>query len=160
MIRWFNGLKVAQKLALISVVFMIPDSVMLYLFITSINENIQFAKLEQTGNEYQRPLERLLDLIPQHRMLARSTAGDAAADLLTAKQQEIDNAFDGLQAVDARIGRTLDFTADGLAKHNRQGCDYADVRHEWDAIKKQCGNGGADLDQNHLKLIADASSKL
>src|SRR5450432_1349411 len=67
MMKWFHSLKVAQKLALISVLFMVPDSIMLYLFITSINENIHFAKLEQIGNEYQRALEPLLELIPEHR---------------------------------------------------------------------------------------------
>ena len=42
--RWFQNLKISQKLALISILFVMPDSVMLYLFITSINANIQFAR--------------------------------------------------------------------------------------------------------------------
>jgi hypothetical protein len=37
MMKWFHNLKIAHKLALISLIFMLPDSVMLYLFITSIN---------------------------------------------------------------------------------------------------------------------------
>ena len=75
MLKWFHNLKVAQKLALISFVFVLPDSIMLYLFITSINENIHFAKLEQVGNEYQKPLERLLHLVPQQRLDARRISG-------------------------------------------------------------------------------------
>ncbi len=78
MTKWFHSLKVSQKLMLVSVLFMVPDSVMLYLFITGINENINFGRLEQQGNQYQRPLERLLELIPQHRMLARNPAEDGA----------------------------------------------------------------------------------
>ena len=50
MIKWFHSLKIAHKLALVSVIFMIPDSIMLYLFITSINQNITAARLEQVGN--------------------------------------------------------------------------------------------------------------
>ncbi|MGC4031134.1 MAG: hypothetical protein QM754_05225 [Tepidisphaeraceae bacterium] len=72
MLKWFHGLKIAHKLTLVSVIFVIPDSIMLYLFITSINENIQVARLEQTGNEYQRAVEPLLKLIPEHRLLTRS----------------------------------------------------------------------------------------
>src|SRR5580658_457277 len=68
--RWFHNLKISHKLMLISILFVMPDSVMLYLFITAINANIQFARLEQKGNEYQRPLEDLLELIPQHGQLA------------------------------------------------------------------------------------------
>ena len=68
--KWFASLKVSQKLMLISIFFVMPDTLMLYFFITGINANIEFAQLEKKGNEYQRPLEDLLELIPQHRMLA------------------------------------------------------------------------------------------
>ena len=78
LMKWFHNLKVAQKLALISFVFVLPDSIMLYLFITSINETITFARLEQVGNEYQRPLERLLELTPQQRLDARRTPDNRA----------------------------------------------------------------------------------
>ena len=47
--KWFNNLKVAQKLMLISFFFVMPDSIMLYLFITGINQNIQFARWESIG---------------------------------------------------------------------------------------------------------------
>src|SRR5258708_4952216 len=100
--RWFQNLKVAQKLMLISIFFVMPDSVMLYLFITGINANIEFARMEKKGNEYQRPLEALLELVPQHRLLAqRAVAGDqTAADELAGKQAQIDAAFDALEVVD------------------------------------------------------------
>src|SRR6185503_1628429 len=74
--KWFTGLKVSQKLMLISIFFVMPDCLMLYFFITGINANIRFAQLEKKGNEYQRPLEDLLELIPQHRALVlTATAG-------------------------------------------------------------------------------------
>jgi Amt family ammonium transporter len=156
MLNWFHKLKVAQKLALISMVFMIPDSIMLYLFITSINENIHFAKLEQIGNEYQRPLERLLQLIPQHRLLARQTPSRAPGDELATAESQIDSAFNALAEVDSRIGATLDFTPEGLAKRNRTGCDVATVRREWEKLKTDCSNLDSQAcDQHHLQLIAD-----
>src|SRR5580692_875187 len=108
--KWFTRLKVSQKLMLISVFFMLPDSIMLYLFITSINENINFAKLEQVGNRYQRPLERLLELVPQHRLLARAGRSADTRRELAAKEEQIDEAFQALIAVDKKIGRTLQFT--------------------------------------------------
>ena len=78
--QWFQNLRVAHKLMLIGIFFVIPDSVMFYYFITGINSNIEFARMEQRGNEYQRPLEDLLELIPQHGALARKIAeGDRAA---------------------------------------------------------------------------------
>jgi PAS domain S-box-containing protein len=133
----FHGLKVSQKLALISIFFVMPDSIMLYLFITGINANIQFAKMEQKGNEYQRPLEALLELIPQHRQIARQVrAGEAEAPArLAAKQVEIDSAFDNLEQVDARIGKDLQFTDEGLIKRKREHYRVHTVRGEWQELK-------------------------
>src|ERR1700683_2902894 len=100
--RWFARLKVSQKLMLICIFFVMPDSLMLYFFITGINANIRFAQLEQKGNEYQRPLEEMLELIPQHAALAQTAAASepAAREQLTKKQAQIDAAFSALEAVD------------------------------------------------------------
>jgi PAS domain S-box-containing protein len=135
--EWFHRLKVAQKLMLISVFFIMPDSVMLYLFITGINANIQFARMEQKGNEYQRPLEALLEMIPQHRHLVNLTTGaePAAREILAAKQAQIDAAFDELEAVDERIGTDLQFTDEGLAKRKREHYRVRIVRGEWQELK-------------------------
>jgi Amt family ammonium transporter len=164
MIKWFQNLKVAQKLAIISLVFVLPDSIMLYLFITSINEYIQFARLEQVGNQYQRPLERLLDLVPQQRLEARRQLAGPAADsdlgrLMAARmrvrEHDIDAAFDVVESVDARIGKTLGFTPEGLAKRQRQGCDVNSVRAEWEQVKAETDSEVATdaRDQKYLQLI-------
>jgi PAS domain S-box-containing protein len=154
--KWFHNLKVAQKLALISFVFMLPDSIMLYLFITSINENIHFAKLEQVGNEYQRPLERLLDLVPEQRLNARRAAEGRVAPESTARLQEIDAAFAAVEEVDRRIGRSLGFTPEGLAQRKREGCDVATLRAEWEKLRTErlaSHASTAAQDAKYLKLI-------
>ena len=154
MLKWFHSLKVAQKLALISFIFVLPDSIMLYLFITSINENIQFAKLEQVGNEYQRPLERLLDLVPQQRLDARRHARTGATPGMLARAREIDAAFDAVEETDRRIGQQLGFTPEGLAKRQRQGCDVASVRGEWEKLRAANGPELAgSRDPQYLQLI-------
>jgi len=156
MLKWFHNLKVAQKLALVSIFFMMPDSIMLYLFITGINENIHFARLEQVGNQYQRPLERLLDLVSQHRLLSRDSRSPDSQQQLAAKRANIDSAFDNLAQVDSRIGLTLQFTPEALAKRNRAGCDVVDVRREWDQLKSNAAALDPDAtDRLHLQLIAD-----
>src|ERR1700749_3743539 len=110
--QWFHNLKVSQKLMLISIFFVMPDSLMLYFFITGINANIEFARQEEKGNQYQRPLEDLLEFFPQHLSLAQQAAsGDPEATAkLVQSRAEIDKAFDALEAVDAQIGADLQFT--------------------------------------------------
>jgi len=155
MFNWFHKLKIAQKLTLISVFFMIPDSIMLYLFITSINENINVAQLEQSGNQYQRAVEPLLKLILEHRLLVHSQSGPRDEAELSRVRLEIDTAFNKLAKVDSRIGATLDFTPDGLAKRNRQGCDVESIRTAWASLRAESDKAPSDtLDQGHLDLIA------
>ncbi len=156
--KWFSNLKVAHKLMLISVFFVMPDSVMLYLFITGINENIQFARMEKKGNEYQRPLEELLELFPQHARLAdHFLQGDkGVAGEMARKQAEIEAAFDGLESVDARLGVELQFTDEGLAKRKREHFRVRIVRGEWTDLKAATPKiKPEECAAMHLHLIAD-----
>ena len=151
--KWFNSLKVSQKLMLISIFFMMPDTFMMIMFITGINADIQFAKLEQRGNEYQRPLEQLLDLIPEHRLLLqRRREGELNLNPSIASVEiDIDHTFAQLADVDRRIGTQLQFTPDALAVRGRQNCNVHDVRVAWESIRT---SAEADADKAHVNLIA------
>jgi len=154
--QWFAGLKIQQKLMFVCVFFVMPDALMLYFFITSINANIQFAQLEKKGDAYQRPLESLLELIPQHAALAAVGSTPVARQQLAMKQAQIDAAFGELEAVNRRIGADLQFTDEGLAKRNRQHYSVRNVKAEWQLLKsrltqlppKVCAD-------EHLHLVAD-----
>lgn len=156
--HWFNNLKVSQKLLLISIFFVMPDSLMLYLFITGINESIQFSQMEAKGNEYQRPLEELLKLIPQHRLLADGTIPDQPQEKAAraSLQKQIDGAFDSLTAVDLRIGADLQFTDEGLAKRKREHYRVQTVQGEWNDLKLRLTQlTPLDRTERHQHLIAD-----
>jgi signal transduction histidine kinase len=156
--RWFARLKVSQKLMLICIFFVMPDSLMLYFFITGINANIHFAQLEKMGNEYQRPLEELLELIPQHGALAlKAIAGEPQfVEQLAKKQAQIDGAFDALEAVDARLGAKLQFTDEGLAKHKREHYRVGTIRPEWQDLKTHLAQLQPEAcAEQHLRLMAD-----
>jgi len=156
--RWFQNLKISQKLALISILFVMPDSVMLYLFITAINANIQFARLEQKGNEYQRPLEDLLELIPEHGQLALQALGgqQLAIEELPTKEAQIETAFGALEGVDNHIGADLQFTDEGLAKRKRERARVSLVRKEWNDLASHLKDlTPAECADRHSQLIAD-----
>jgi len=143
---------------LISIFFVLPDSVMLYLFITAINDNIEFAQMEHKGNMYQRPLERLLELLPQHRLAAeQALGGDPLAGRGAAKMAaQIDAAFEELARVDGEIGGDLQFTDDGLAKRHREHFRVQTVRAEWRQLRAQLPQcTPAEILEKHLHLVAD-----
>ncbi|WP_395751967.1 sensor histidine kinase [Prosthecobacter sp.] len=156
--QWFASLKVSQKLMLISIFFVMPDSLMLYFFITGINANIEFARLEKKGNAYQRPLEDLLELIPQHRLLAQTSgSGDPSVRVKLGRvEEQIEDAFNALEAVDALLSHDLQFTDEGLAKRHREHFRARTVRMEWEDLKSRLGQLHPDaVAAQHLHLVAD-----
>src|SRR5581483_1269319 len=156
--EWFQKLKISQTLMLISIFFVLPDSVMLYLFITAINDNIEVARLEQKGHVYQRPLEELLELIPQHRKLAQQALNgeSAAREQIEKKAAEIDASFQKLEEVDSRLGVELQFTDEGLTKRHREYYRAQTVHGEWEQLKAEVLNlTPAASAEKHLHLVAD-----
>ncbi len=155
--KWFNNLKVSQKLMLICIFFVMPDTVMLYLFITGINANIASARLEKKGNDFQPPLEELLNLLPQHRSLAqKAISGQLRSDAdISRIEAKIDAAFDQLESLSRRIGADLQFTDESLAKRKREQYRPHLVRREWEELKSRLLH--LDLDscaERHLELVA------
>jgi PAS domain S-box-containing protein len=156
MLRFFHRLRVSQKLMLISVLFMIPDTVLLCLFLFSINTNIKFARWEKYGNEYQTALEELLELIPLH--LLQAQVGSEASPGMDAKTIEgrIDTALTNLKEVDSRIGPLLQFTEEGLSKRKREHCTVRNLTAEWQQLKSnQAADGEA-----HLHLVSDVRTMI
>ena len=139
---WLNRKKISARLLMISAAFALPIAVMGYLITSRINEDIEFNSLERDGNAYQRPLVSLLQLIPEHQVLAvRLIAGETRVKgEVEAKQTEITGAFDALQAVDKVLGARLQFTEAGLAKRERAHVHPDVVRREWLALVSSLGS--------------------
>jgi PAS domain S-box-containing protein len=161
MFRFFHRLKVSQKLGLISVLFLIPDTVLLCLFLISINSFIRFAEWEQYGNEYQRPLEILLEEIPSHHLALREGLGvPTDARRLEEIRQRVDAAFMALVRVDQRLGESLQFTQEGLAKRQREHCRVGVLKSEWDTLKSSSGLSEAARSEAHRHLVDDVRTMI
>jgi PAS domain S-box-containing protein len=158
MYKLIRRLNVTLKLTLVSIAFLIPDFVLMCLYLVTINGYIDFAQQELNGNKYLRPLEELLDHLPLHLQLARrSAAGDAhSTEQLAQAQASVDAALGQLAAVDALLGDSLQFTTQGLAQRHREQCHASAVAEEWHNLKKQLNDlGEADCEAAHLRLIAN-----
>jgi PAS domain S-box-containing protein len=148
---------VSRKLTLVCMSFLLPDFVLMCLFLVTINGYINFAQQELVGNEFLRPLEELMDDLPQHLQLARRSIGGhtQCAQQLSIVQQRIDAAFDRLMTVDRQYGKTLQFTEEGLAQRHREGCLAALVAQDWQHLKSQLGKLDEDAcESQHWRLIA------
>ncbi len=153
---------ISHKLTIISLAFSLPIAVLLYFFVSTINADIQFASLEAMGNEYQRPLEKLLDHLGQHQlMVMRQKAGQPSVDAaLRGESEAINRAFDDLAAVDQKRGTVLQFTEAGLGgKRNRSHAIVAKVKAKWDDLRTASLTAEAS-DLQHASVIADVRTMI
>ncbi len=111
-----------------------------YLVASGIRKDIAFAEQEKCGNAYQRPLEKLLQLLPEQARLAQDKG---AQDQLTAKNAQIDQAFSELAKVNEELGERLSFTDAGLAQRKRDGAKFPNLQRQWQAIKGATGDTAA-----------------
>ena len=131
---------------------------LLILVITGINYHIGFADAEMAGNEYQRPLEGLLEHLSQHRLLAHAlAAGDQSrAAEIGQTQLQINADFQSLEKVDNRLGALLQTIPGELAKRGREHYRVQTLLAEWNDLKTQgLRLPIAQSDERHLHLLAD-----
>lgn len=151
--------RIGIKLGIIAALFVIPMGEMLRHMVNNINDGfIDFARQELRGNEYQRPLEELLDTVQRHQLAAmRAADGDASAgNEVTRLQAQVDRNFEALEAVDARLGVTLKFTVDELGRLGRENAKPSAVRRKWSDLKSRVSSlSAAESAKQHGSLVAD-----
>ena len=147
----FSKFRLSGRLTLISAMFTVPLGVLVWLMVSGINSNINFARWEAHGNAYQRPLADLLDLLPRHQLATTGASGESASEL----QGKIDQAFIALGAVQAELGEKLQFTTDGLAKRKRQDSHPDALAAKWRSLKDEVARlDPAARAERHQQLIA------
>lgn len=154
----FKRVSIRVKLVLIAITFTVPAAVMLFFIIRAANKDIEIASMERYGLNYQRPLEDLLETIPQHLVLSRrfvTKHTEVKQDLLTL-QTHIDDAFNALSAVDRVYGTQLQFTDEGMARRKESGLKVATLTAKWEDLKSQLATLKLDnCVERHDQLIAD-----
>lgn len=119
-----------KKIAVICSLFILPIGMAVYLIVSGYSQGLAAARLEQEGNAYQRPLERLLEQLPLHQALAQKyLAGHKELrERLNGAEGQVDQAMTALHDVDAQFGADLQFTSEGLAKRKREHYKFETIR--------------------------------
>ena len=153
-----QGIRIAHKLLVISLSFSLPIAVLIFFTTRSINSYVQFGAAEERGNEYQRQLERALEHLPLHKFLAhRMLDGEKNLDgQLRGVATQVDEAFRGIETVDSKLGKELQFTDEGLRKRKREHHRVGNVKREWEDLKGKLSTlSTAAADDQHAHLIED-----
>jgi len=154
----FRNMKVWQKLVLIGLAFSMPIAVLLTFLVKGIEKDIQFGAWEKLGNEYQRPLMRLLDHLSQHRLLAKRASGadEGLRQGMTGLRTQIDTDFETLAQIDRRLAVPLQTTDEGLAQRKREHYHVSTLKKEWQDLKGRFAAGDVKaIDDSHVHLIGD-----
>ena len=157
--------KISTKLWIIIATYTIASAtVVLYLISTGANKDIRFTALELKGNAYQRPLERLLQAIPEHQLAALNPWTTQPAD---AKQQladrlaAVNQAFADLDAAQAQYGADLQFTTEGLAQRKRDGASPAALHKQWDDLQTKLPTlSAADAASAYTAIVANVRAAI
>lgn len=146
-------MKLSHHVYLIIALFTLPLAGLVFFTIQiGVNKDIDFAAKEIVGDDFQRPLESLLQHVSEHQLLAqRLLSGDksiSAADV-SAAGTKVNQEIDNVSAADAKYGVELQFTPQGLTERHREKANIGQVRQDWQSIS------GA---QEKLS-VADSNSK-
>jgi PAS domain S-box-containing protein len=115
-IKLMNRLTYPHKFALIGTLFALPLSLVVYFLVNEMNKGIDFASKEVVGNEYLRPVIRLIESMQVHRgktYIAEPVNGDAAQ--AAAVVEPMEESIRAVDAVDRKLGSVLRTTDQWMA---------------------------------------------
>ncbi|RUT07756.1 hypothetical protein DSM106972_020160 [Dulcicalothrix desertica PCC 7102] len=137
-ITLMNRLKYPQKFTLISSIFVLPLSLVMYLLISEIQSRNDFAEKEKIGNTYLRPLRQLWSDVS----LAQITNNDQTKqNELKELKARINNQMRSLEDVDKKYGNILLTTS----KFNL-------IKEKWRQIENQNNNNIEEKNQTYNTL--------
>jgi len=147
-----DRLRYPYKFGLISFLFALPLTLVMYFYISEVNDRIEFSTKEIQGDEYLRPLRDLLENLAESRRLA----GEFAAGNATlrpdwmARQAQIDRDLKRLAQTEKELGATLQTTD-----------RYTLLQENWRFLRDNATNltpaaaKASDIEMQYTKLISD-----
>jgi len=129
-------LNLTQKFVLCAISFLVPIAVQAYYMNQGMSAQIEFARQEELGNQYQRPLMQLMAGASDYQIaLILSSQGKPVAAEISKAAATIDDGFNTLTRVDNEIGERLKFNDEELTKRGRAGLKVPLVMDKWKKIK-------------------------
>ncbi|MGE3724679.1 MAG: methyl-accepting chemotaxis protein [Candidatus Sericytochromatia bacterium] len=144
-------INISAKMALVGAALLFPIVTLLFLLVSEKNIAIDFGTKEYYGDQYLVPLSKMLESMPEHKVLDNRRKGLKIPASLDATQAAINQAMGELEAVDAKYGKDKGF----LESTKR----IADLKTRWNTLQQASGAmGHAQSMKAHDDLIADLRS--
>lgn len=134
-----KNLSISQKLLLNGLIYILPLAVLLYFTVSGILAGIRSTEQESRGLSVLRPLEDLMQLVPQHRVLvfAQARGGSDVDGRLKEIEKEIDGSFARLLSLSARLGSRLGIDDQSLKQAGMDGAQPVKLKESWGKLSKE-----------------------
>lgn len=156
--------KISYRLAMLSLAYMIPVSVLAFFALKGVNDPIDFAKQELVGNQFERTLEKVLRAVPPHQAALReyqSNGSSSNKSNLGLATSRVDSAVSELVLAEAGIADVLQFNDQALHKAARENAKASYIKSKWEEIKKaDLKSSNEQLSKNYTDLINAVSQMI
>lgn len=156
-------LSISMKIWLIAISFGLPIVVVTSMYLGTRNEAIDFAQRELTGNQLQRPLEALLNVVLHQQVVAQACAQTPTAecpDTLKALSSKIDVELARFSTVYENVANTLEFTQEGLGKRHREFATAQGLKAALKALAADLADNAKAKDRPALDKRFDEASTI
>jgi len=145
-ISLMSQLSYPKKIAVISVLFLVPLVVVSVLLVGELNHKIELTEKEHRGLEYIKTLRQLYQHLPQHRGMTNGYLNGAIEfkEKILTKRQAIRSDIAAIDQIDKRYG--AEFSSSSY---------WAGIKLDWQALEARAFDGEAnDIFAAHTALIA------
>lgn len=142
-----NQLSCSKKMLLISIAFITPLIITLYLLVSEQLETIKFSQNEQLGVEYIVPVRQLIQHFPEHRGMTNAylSGNESFKSKILAKRKQLADDIRVIDQVDQRLGQQLNTTT-----------QWNNIKANWSRLESEAFNGPAkEVFGRHTRLIAE-----
>ena len=141
-VRWMNRLKYAYKFAVIGVLIVLQSAVLMYLLVSELNKNIEFARQERLGVQYAQALGTVFVEGAEYRRLHYLYIHNDSSlqGRVLAQQNRVDVALERAEELDQ-----------GVAANLNVSWKLQTLRQEW-LVRKQNSAADAELAQVAFEL--------
>ncbi len=142
-----NRFSCSKKMLLISIAFIAPLVITLYLLVSEQLKTIKFSQTEQLGVQYIIPLRQLIQHFPEHRGMTNAylSGNESFRVKILAKRKQLAADINLIDQVDQRLGQQLDTTT-----------QWNIIKANWGRLETEAFNGPAkEVFARHTRLIAE-----
>ena len=142
-----NRFSCSKKMLLISIAFIAPLVITLYLLVSEQLKTIKFSQTEQLGVEYIVPLRQLIQHFPEHRGMTNAylSGNESFRVKILAKRKQLVGDINLIDQVDQRLGQQLDTTT-----------QWNTIKANWGRLETEAFNGPSkEVFARHTRLIAE-----